>query len=219
MNIKLIATGLLLSLAAVGCESPPSGSDSADSKVAAAEMRDRESKEAQELKDEKARIKQDRKDQEKEADRNELRQRAELALERLKKTDPTMAKVLRESKGYAVFPTVGKGGVGVGGAHGDGVLYEGGWLKGYCELTQASVGLQLGGQTYSEVIVFSTTDALNHLKVGSTTLDAHATAVAVKSGAGANAQYRDGVAVFTFDEAGLMFEASLGGQKFSYEPK
>lgn len=156
---------------------------------------------------------------EQKAARTQLREDAKAALEKAKQTDPSLAAFLRESKGYAVFPTVGKGAVGIGGAYGKGVLYEGGSVSGYCELTQASLGAQLGGQAYTEIIVFSTQDAINHLKVGSTAFDAQATAVAAKSGAAANAKYRDGVAVFTTDQAGLMVEASIGGQKFSFQPK
>jgi lipid-binding SYLF domain-containing protein len=118
-----------------------------------------------------------------------------------------------------VFPTVGKGAVGVGGAYGRGVLYEGGVVTGYCDLTQGSIGLQLGGQAYSQIIAFSTAEALTLFKTGNFAFDAQATAVALKSGAGANAKYSNGVAVFTMDESGLMFEASIGGQKFSYEAK
>jgi lipid-binding SYLF domain-containing protein len=84
---------------------------------------------------------------------------------------------------------------------------------------QGSIGFQLGGQAYSEIICFSTREALALFKSGNFAFDAQATAVALKSGAGANAKYSNGVAVFTMDESGLMFEASIGGQKFSYEAK
>lgn len=147
------------------------------------------------------------------------RQEAATALAKAERNDPTLEAVLRDAKGYAVFPTVGKGGIGVGGAYGRGVLYEGGSFTGYCDLSQASIGLQLGGQAYTEIISFSTADALNRFKAGTFAFDAQATAVALKAGAGANAKYSNGVAVFTMDEAGLMFEASIGGQKFSYQPE
>ncbi len=135
------------------------------------------------------------------------------------KNDPTLSKVLQEAAGYAVFPTVGKGAVGVGGAYGKGVLYEHGDVVGYCDLSQASIGLALGGQAYSEIVAFSTPEALAKFKSGNFAFSAQATAVALKSGAGANAKYADGVAVFTMGESGLMYEASIGGQKFSYQPK
>jgi lipid-binding SYLF domain-containing protein len=151
--------------------------------------------------------------------KSDIRDAAASALQKAERNDPTLSPFLRDAKGYAVFPTVGKGAAGVGGAYGKGVLYDGGSFAGYCDLTQVSVGLQLGGQAYSEIICFSTADALTRFKTGNFAFDAQATAVALKSGAGANAKYSDGVAVFTMDESGLMFEASIGGQKFSYQAK
>ena len=148
----------------------------------------------------------------------EIREEAVTALEKAQRNDPTLVPVLREAAGYAVFPTVGKGAVGVGGAYGKGVLYEDGAPVGYCDLSQATIGFQLGGQRYTEIIAFETEQAVEAFKEGDLRFDAQATAVALKSGAGANARFKDGVAVFTMDEAGLMFEASIGGQKFSYQP-
>jgi len=147
------------------------------------------------------------------------RDEAEVALAKAERNDPTLTPVLHAAKGYAVFPTIGKGAVGVGGAYGKGVLYEDGVFTGYCDLLQGSIGFQLGGQAYSEIVCFSTADALARFKSGNFAFDAQATAVALKSGAGANAKYANGVAVFTMDESGLMFDASIGGQKFTYEAK
>lgn len=130
-----------------------------------------------------------------------------------------VATMLDGANAYAVFPTVGKGAIGIGGAYGKGVLYQGGAVVGYCDLTQASIGLALGGQAYSEIIAFEHETASNRFKSGNFSFAAQATAVALKSGAGANAKYEDGVAVFTLGESGLMYEASIGGQKFSYQPK
>jgi lipid-binding SYLF domain-containing protein len=149
----------------------------------------------------------------------EIVQKADAALAKAEAKDPTLAKILREAHGYAVFPTVGKGAVGVGGAYGKGVLYENGQMVGYCDLTQATVGIALGGQTYTEIISFENQKALDRFMSGHFAFDAQATAVALKSGAVANAAYSDGVLVLTTDEAGLMVEASIGGQKFSYEPR
>jgi lipid-binding SYLF domain-containing protein len=109
-----------------------------------------------------------------------------------------------------VFPSVGKGAVGVGGAYGKGVLYNNGVAVGYCDLSQGTIGFQLGGQAYTEIIAFETQQAVDTFKQGNFRFDAQATAVALKSGAGANAKFTNGVAVFTMDEAGLMFEASVG---------
>ncbi len=151
--------------------------------------------------------------------KSDIRSQAATAVASAERNDPTLGPILRDAKGYAVFPSVGKGAVGVGGAYGKGVLYEAGVFSGYCDLSQASIGLQLGGQAYSEIIAFSTPEALTLFKTGNFAFDAQATAVALKSGAGANAKYSNGIAVFTMDEAGLMYEASIGGQKFSYQAK
>ncbi len=149
----------------------------------------------------------------------DIRAEADAALAQAQRNDPTLTPILRDARGYAVFPTVGKGAAGIGGAYGKGALYEGGQIVGYCDLSQASIGFQLGGQAYTEIIAFSTEDALRDFKGGNFAFDAQATAVAVKSGAGANAKYTKGVAVFTMDERGLMYEASIGGQKFSYQAR
>ena len=144
---------------------------------------------------------------------------AAAALSRAKTSDSTLVRVFNAAAGYAVFPSVGKGAVGVGGAYGKGVLYEGGAAVGYCDLSQATIGFQLGGQAYTEIICFETPQAVETFKEGNFRFDAQATAVALKAGVGADAKFANGVAVFTMDEAGLMYEASVGGQKFSYQSK
>lgn len=149
----------------------------------------------------------------------DIEREAAAAVARAEKTDPTLDLFLRNAAGYAVFPTIGKGAIGVGGAYGRGVLYEGGKVTGYCDLSQASIGLALGGQSYSEIVTFQNKDAIAVFKTGKMVFDAQATGVAIKSGSGENARFNKGVAVFTFAEAGLMGEASLGGQKFTYQPK
>lgn len=150
--------------------------------------------------------------------RSEIRSEADATLERARSTDGTLAGFLERSAGYAVFPSVGKGAIGVGGAYGRGVLYQGGNAIGYCDLSQATIGLQLGGQSYSEIVVFETDRGVERFKAGNLHFAAQATAVGLTAGAGANGNFSDGVAVFTFGEAGLMYEASIGGQQFSYEP-
>ena len=149
----------------------------------------------------------------------ELHRSSADALRDAQNNDPTLREVIRKSAGYAVFPSIGKGAVGIGGAYGKGNVYQGGVEVGYCDMTQATIGFQLGGQAYSEILVFENTEAVERFKNGNFRFDAQATAVALKSGAGANAKFADGVAVFTMDEAGLMYEASIGGQKFSYQPR
>lgn len=148
-----------------------------------------------------------------------LSSKVRTAIDLAKKEDPGMDKFFDNSAGYAIFPTVGKGAIGVGGAYGKGELYEGRRLVGYCDLTQVSIGFALGGQAYTELIFFETKDVVENFKSGKFTFAAQASAVALKSGVSANADYKDGVAVFTMSEAGLMYEASIGGQKFSYLAK
>lgn len=143
---------------------------------------------------------------------------AEQTVERYKKTDPDLKRFFESSAGYAVFSTVGKGGVGFGGAYGAGVLYEKGKATGRTSLTQATIGLQLGAQTYSEIIFFETEQALEEFKSNQFAFSAQLSAVALQSGASANAKYREGVAVFTSAKKGLMVETSIGGQRFGYKP-
>ncbi len=147
-----------------------------------------------------------------------LTTRSENAVEMAKKADPGLQKFFDTAVGYAAFPSVGKGAAGIGAAYGRGEVFEGGKLVGYATLTQASIGLALGGQKYTELIFFESKAALDRFKSGTFAFAAQASAVALKSGVSANAKYANGVAVFTLGEAGLMYEASIGGQKFAYEP-
>ncbi len=135
-----------------------------------------------------------------------------------KKTDPGLDNFFARAAGYAVFPSVGKGGLALGGAYGSGVLFDHGRAVGKTSLTQVTIGFQLGGQAYSEIIFLQTENNLADFKTGQFALAAQASAVALSSGASANAKYQQGVAVFTSTKGGLMYEASVGGQKFSYEP-
>jgi len=135
-----------------------------------------------------------------------------------RKTDPGLGRFFDASAGYAVFPTVGKGGVGIGGAYGKGVLYERGKPVGEARLTQVTLGLQLGGQAYSEVIFFENEATLKSFKRGQFAVAAQASAVAAAEGVAAHARYELGVAIFTIAKGGLMYEASVGGQKFSFSP-
>jgi len=144
---------------------------------------------------------------------------AQATVDRFKREDPGMTDLLNRSYGYVVFPNVGKGGVGLGGAYGKGVVYEHGNMVGYADLTQATIGFQLGGQTFAELIAFENHDAMNRFKNNQMEFAANASAVAVKSGAAAQTNYLNGTAVFTEPNEGLMFEAAIGGQKFTYSPR
>jgi len=141
--------------------------------------------------------------------------------------------------GYAVFPTIGKGGVGIGGAHGNGRVFAKGAYVGDVSMTQISVGAQLGGQAFSQIIFFEDKRAFDEFTTGEFEFSAQATAVAVTAAASAQAgtggtgatknvgtenaktvgSYQKGMAVFTVAKGGFMYEASIGGQKFSYKKK
>jgi len=131
--------------------------------------------------------------------------------------DPGMQAWFREAYGYAVFPSVGKGGIGIGGAHGKGLVYEQGRLVGKSTITQVTIGFQLGGQAFSEVIFFKDKTALDDFTRGNFEMGAQVSAVALTAGASADLAYNGGVAVVTATKGGLMYEATVGGQKFSYE--
>jgi lipid-binding SYLF domain-containing protein len=138
-------------------------------------------------------------------------------LERFRKEDPSLAKVLQSAAGYAVFPSVKKGGLGIGGARGSGELIEKGSAVGKATLTQLSIGFQAGGQAYAELILFETPAAVESFRSSKFAFGAQVSAVAIKSGASANAKYADGVKVLTMANGGLMYEATVGGQKFKFE--
>lgn len=137
---------------------------------------------------------------------------------KFKEGDPGMQGWFAQAYGYAVFPSVGKGGIGIGGARGKGLVYEQGALIGKVTLTQVTVGFQLGGQAFSEVIFFKTKTALDDFTGGNFELDAGVSAVALTAGASRDIAYNNGVAIMTATKGGLMYEASVGGQKFDYEP-
>jgi lipid-binding SYLF domain-containing protein len=137
---------------------------------------------------------------------------------KFKEKDPRVAKAFDDAYGYVVFPTVGKGAIGIGGARGKGWVYERGKRIGRATLTQVTIGLQLGGQAYSEVIFFKDKAALDDFTRGNFEFDAQVSAIAVTARAAGDLPYRKGVAVVTMGKGGLMYEASVGGQKFSYTP-
>jgi lipid-binding SYLF domain-containing protein len=140
------------------------------------------------------------------------------AIALFKKTDEGIGQLFDTSAGYVVFPKIAKGAAGIGAARGKGQLFEKGNLVGEASLTQVTIGLQLGGQVYSEVIFFETAESLKSFKEGNFEFSAQVSAVAAAEGASRNAKYQHGVLVFTLARTGLMYEASVGGQKFSYRP-
>ena len=155
------------------------------------------------------------------------------------KKSPEVQPFFQSAYGYAVFPTIGKGGLGIGGAFGNGQVYQGGKITGTSTLVKLSIGFQAGGQAFSEIIFFQDQRAYAEFTSGSFTFDAAASAVAITAGAqakvgtegstaGASAgpatgahletNYTKGMAVFIHAKGGLMYEASIGGQKFSFTP-
>ena len=151
------------------------------------------------------------------ADREALLAEATSSLQQMQAEDPGLGELVRRGYGYALFPKVTKGGLGVGGAYGRGVVYERGRHVGYSDLSQASVGLQAGGQTFSELLLFEDKDALDRFKAGQFNFAADASAVVMESGASTNVNFVDGVAVVVRPTGGAMVEASIGGQKFAYQ--
>ena len=152
---------------------------------------------------------------------------------------PVVQPYFKNAYGYAVFPTIGKGGVGIGGAHGSGQVYVGDKVTGKTSMTQLTIGFQLGGQAYSQIIFFEDKRAYEEFTSGNFEFGAQASAVAITAGAQAQAgttgaaasaspggsagaqaktEYHKGMAVFTRAKGGLMDEAAIGGQKFSFEP-
>jgi lipid-binding SYLF domain-containing protein len=142
------------------------------------------------------------------------------ALQRMSAEDPGVGALVKRGSGYAVFPTVTKGGLVVGGARGQGVLYERGRHTAYCDLTQATVGAQVGAQTFSELLVFESPAALDRFKAGQLAFAADASAVALQRGvATANLPFVDGVAVVVSPITGAMAEAAIGGQQFTCQAR
>ena len=159
-------------------------------------------------------------------------------IEVFKKSDATKP-FFKNCYGYALFPTVGKGGIGIGGAYGNGQVYKKGKIAGTVSLAKLSIGFQLGGQAFSEIIFFQDKRAYSEFIGGSFEFDASASAVAITAGvqakagtegvtAGASAgpatgeqaeiNYTKGMAVFVHTKGGLMYEAAIGGQKFDFIP-
>ena len=155
------------------------------------------------------------------------------------KKSPVVQPFFKNAYGYAVFPTVGKGGIGIGGAYGKGQVYQGGKVTGTTKLFKGTVGLQWGGQAFSEIIFFEDKRAYDDFTSGNFEFDATASAVAITAGAQAKAgtegatagasagpstgkqakaDYRKGMAIFVHTKGGLMYEATIGGQKFSFKP-
>lgn len=141
---------------------------------------------------------------------------SKAAKEEFIKADGLMKNLFNNAYAYVILPNVGKGGIGIGGAAGNGAVFQKGALIGMAKMTQVTIGFQWGGQAYREVIFFETKADLDRFKENRLELSAQASAVAATAGASANVKYKDGVMIFTQAKGGLMYEASIGGQKFKF---
>ena len=148
----------------------------------------------------------------------DLDAKAQKAIQVLQTRDSTLTNLFTSAAGFAVFPSVGKGGLFFGGERGKGMVYEKGEPIGVAKLTEINAGPQAGGQSLYEVIFFQTTEALARFKEGHFETSAEMSAVAASEGAALDAKYTKGVIVFTLPKTGLMVQATLGGQKFKYKP-
>jgi lipid-binding SYLF domain-containing protein len=151
-------------------------------------------------------------------DRAALSNKTTAFIENARTTDPSLSKFFDSCVGYAAIPSIAKGGFIVGGAYGKGEVFEkGGARVGFCDVSQGSIGAQIGAQTFGEIIFFETKESFAAFKGGKFALAAQASAVALQAGAGAAAKYQGGVAIFVLNPEGLMLEASVGGQQFGYQ--
>lgn len=147
-----------------------------------------------------------------------LKDDAQGTVERCKTKFPTTAKEFSNAYGYAVYPEIGKGGLVIGGFKGTGLVYEGGKLVAKSVVGGGTIGAQIGGQAYSQVIFFKDKIAFDRFKRGETAFQAGGSAVAANAGASTAIDYKNGVAVVAFGAEGLMLEGVIGGQTFTFEP-
>ena len=151
--------------------------------------------------------------------RNALVEEATAAMKDMNRFDPGVESLARKGYGYALFPEVVKAGLGLGGGYGRGVVYEQGQHVGYADLTLGSLGAQIGGQTFSELIVFENKAAMDRFKLSPVDFTAGAAAMILQNGAAVNASFIDGIAVVVRPITGAMAEATIGGQQVKYVPK
>src|SRR5688572_22056715 len=147
-----------------------------------------------------------------------LHQEVKSSLARVYAEDPGMKQLLKDAHAYAVFPSVGKAAAVVGGTFGKGEVFSDDSLIGYTAVAQLTVGVQLGGQTFTQIIVFESKEALNRFKQGRFKFAANASTVLVKAGAAATTNYEAGAKTFVFAEGGMSIEAAIGAQKFFFFP-
>jgi len=149
-------------------------------------------------------------------ERLELTVDSTAAISNFTAQDPSLADLLKDSDGYAIFPEVGKGAVAVGASYGQGEVWEGGKRIGFADMTAATIGASFGAQTFAELIVFRTPAASRRFQSGQFTFDAGASAVVLKAGAANDVKWENDIAVFVDPKGGLMADASIGGQQFKF---
>jgi lipid-binding SYLF domain-containing protein len=152
------------------------------------------------------------------SDVNSLQKEVRSTLKRLEQKDPGLKRFLEDAYGYAVFPNVGKAALVIGGAYGKGLVFKKGEPIGHATIAQTTIGVQVGGDTFSQIIAFESKESLERFKQGKLAFAANASAVLVKAGAAATADYEKGVSVFAYATGGMLLEAAIGGQKFKFKP-
>jgi lipid-binding SYLF domain-containing protein len=152
------------------------------------------------------------------AERVAMEDEAKASLERIQAQDPSLRDVINRAYAYVIFPEVGEASLGIGGAHGRGFAYQGGRLVGTVTLTEGSVGLQAGGATYAELLVFQSEAPFNRLRNNVFSFGADATATIVKAGAAAQTQFNNGVQAYVLPKGGFEAGVAIKGQKFQFTP-
>lgn len=154
-----------------------------------------------------------------ESGREALTAEAGGAFRSFKASDPSLGALLDKSVGYAIFPSVGKAGFIAGAAYGRGEVYERGSMIGWADISQGTIGLQIGAQSYDELVIFLTQENLDKFKKNQFAFSANLSAVAIKPGVAGAADTSKGVVVFVQPKGGVMAEASVGGQRFTFQAK
>jgi lipid-binding SYLF domain-containing protein len=146
-----------------------------------------------------------------------LQQEADTTQAAMIARDPALRDVIRDAPAYAVFPSIGKGGVLVGGAYGKGILYEHGVPTGFVSVEQASIGAQLGGQSFSELLVLRDPADIAAVKSGRFTVGANMGVAVLSTGAEAHTTFDPNASVFVMPRGGLMVDVSISGQQIKYQ--
>jgi lipid-binding SYLF domain-containing protein len=151
------------------------------------------------------------------AERESLQTSARATLDEMIARNPAIQETIRNVPGYAVFPSIGKGGVLVGGAHGQGILYERGVPTGFVSVEQASIGAQLGGQTFAQLLVLRTPQEVAAVRAGRFTAGADLGVVVLSQSASTQTNFNPNASIFVLPRGGLMVDISVSGQRIKYQ--